>query len=123
MMQFMGVWFSSFLYGGFLIPGEDMIWPFKIFFYILPLKYTVRSMIYAEFIDSKYDSCSKYDDEEICFGKKGDEVLDNMNNIYPLFSSDNTLREDFLVVFGLTILFKLVYFILLLSSNKTTKAI
>lgn len=121
MMLFMGVWFSAFLYGGFLIPGEDMIWPFKIFYYILPLKYTIRSMIYTEFIDSRYDSCdkTKYEDE-ICFGKDGDEVLENMNSIYPLFSSDNTLRVDVLIIMGLTIMFKGIYFILLLTSNKST---
>jgi ABC-type multidrug transport system ATPase subunit len=124
MMSFMGVWFSSFLYGGFLIPGEDMIWPFKIFYYILPLKYSIRSMIYTEFIDSKYDNCNKkrYEDE-LCFGKKGKEVLENMNTIYPLFSSDNTLRNDLLIVFGLTLFFKLLYFVLLLKSNKSSKLI
>ena len=122
MMQFMGVWFSGFLYGGFLIPGEDMVWPFKLFYYILPLKYTIRSMVYTEFIDSKYDSCDKnrYEDE-ICFGKEGKEVLENLNQIYPLFSSDNTLMVDLLVIFGLTVLFKMIYFFLILTSNKTSK--
>ena len=122
MMQFMGVWFSGFLYGGFLIPGEDMVWPFKLFYYILPLKYTIRSMVYTEFIDSKYDSCDKnrYEDE-ICFGKEGKEVLENLNQIYPLFSSDNTLMVDLLVIFGLTVLFKMIYFFLILTSNKSSK--
>ena len=122
MMQFMGVWFSGFLYGGFLIPGEDMVWPFKLFYYILPLKYTIRSMVYTEFIDSKYDSCDKnrYEDE-ICFGKGGKEVLENLNQIYPLFSSDNTLMVDLLVIFGLTVLFKVIYFFLILTSNKSSK--
>ena len=49
MMNFMSIWFSAFLYGGFLIPGEDMIWPLKIFFYIMPIKYTVRAMVYTDF--------------------------------------------------------------------------
>ena len=101
-----------------------MIWPFKIFYYILPLKYSIRSMIYTEFIDSKYDNCNKkrYEDD-LCFGKKGKEVLENMNTIYPLFSSDNTLRNDLLIVFGLTLFFKLLYFVLLLKSNKSSKLI
>ena len=53
----MGFWFSAFLYGGFLIPGEDIYWPLKIFFYILPIKYTVRSMNYVDNIDAKFDGC------------------------------------------------------------------
>ena len=55
--------FSAFLYGGFLIPGEDIYWPLKIFFYILPIKYTVRSMNYVDNIDAKFDGCAKYDDD------------------------------------------------------------
>merc|ERR1711988_985643 len=39
MLNFMQLWFSAFLFGGFLLPGEDMYWPLKIFFYILPIKY------------------------------------------------------------------------------------
>ena len=80
MMLFMGQWFNAFLFGGFLIPGEDMIWPLKIFYYPLPIKYTTRSMNYIDNIDAEYDACEEYDDaisaeaKEICFGEDGKDV-------------------------------------------------
>ena len=49
--------------GGFLIPGDDMIWPLKVFHYILPIKYATRSMNYVDNIDAEYDGCKKYQDD------------------------------------------------------------
>merc|ERR1711988_265086 len=57
MMQFMGIWFQAFLFGGFLIPDEDVVWPFRAFSYIMPLKYTVRSLVHNEFTSATYGSC------------------------------------------------------------------
>ena len=37
MMGQQNLFFTAFLFGGFLLPEEDMVWPFKIFFYIMPV--------------------------------------------------------------------------------------
>ena len=39
MMQVMNMWFSGFLFAGFLIPEDDMVYPFKIFYWILPVRW------------------------------------------------------------------------------------
>ena len=117
MMQFMGLWFSAFLYGGFLIPGEDIYWPLKIFFYILPIKYTVRSMNYVDNIDAKFDGCAKYDDDEqFCFGQ--DALLKNVGSIYPLITDENTLSTDIGIVLAIAAFFKLQYIIILVVKSR-----
>lgn len=47
MLQFMNFWFGSFLFAGYLIPLDDMFWPFKLFYYIMPYSYYVRSIMYS----------------------------------------------------------------------------
>ena len=127
-MQFMGIWFSAFLYGGFLIPGEDMVWPLKIFFYIMPIKYTVRSMVYTDFHFSEYDSCdkSKYRNE-LCFGEynqkknDGDEVLDGIGDVYPLITSKDYSWEDVGVLLAMAVFYKAVYVgIMIMKSKQVT---
>ena len=123
MMQFMGAWFSAFLYGGFLIAGKDMVWPLKVFFYITPLKYTVRSMVYTEFVDSKYDSCDNYGGNDICYGEKGKDVLDNMNLVFRLFSDNNTLDVDIGCLILIALVCKLGYIIQLVMLSKKASTI
>jgi hypothetical protein len=124
MMQFMGLWFSAFLYGGFLIPGEDIYWPLKIFFYILPIKYTVRSMNYVDNIDAKFDGCAKYDDDEqFCFGQQGDEVLKNVGSIYPLITDENTLSTDIGIVLAIAAFFKLQYIVILVVKSRAASTL
>jgi hypothetical protein len=100
MMQCMGLWFSAFLYGGFLIPGEDMVWPLKVFYYILPIKYSVRSMVWAEFHQADFAKCKGGVDPgavqsngEYCYGQDGTDVLDSLNNIFPV--SDRSVDLSF----------------------------
>ena len=125
MMNFMGFWFSGFLYGGFLIPGKDMIWPLKIFYYILPLKYGVRSMVYAEFIDADWSKCKTFADtgapKGLCFGEDGADILDNLADYgFPSASSSDTVAGDILRCLAIAAVAKVGYFVLL--TIKSTQA-
>ena len=124
MMMFMGIWFSAFLYGGFLIPGEDMIWPLKIFFYIMPMKYTVRTMVYTDYIHSEYDSCDKKAyRNEICFGQDGDEVLDTLTNVFPLITSKSYSAEDIMVLLVMALIYKFFYVVILFTKSRAKTTI
>ena len=124
MMQFMGIWFSAFLYGGFLIPGSDMIWPLKIFFYIMPMKYTIRTMVYSDFIHSEYDSCDKNKYEgELCFGQDGDDVLDNLGKVMPLITSKDHSLEDIMILLAMAVFYKLIYVVILITKSRAVTTI
>lgn len=49
MLQYVNLWFSSFLFCGLFLDIENITWPFRIFSYILPFRYTLRSMAYVEY--------------------------------------------------------------------------
>jgi hypothetical protein len=87
MLQFMNVWFASFLFGGFLIPFRDLYWPFTFFYY-------VRSSIYEQFVATTFEPCVNPLASAVCTpSTDGSDVLDSMNRMIPLISSDNkTLR-------------------------------
>ena len=129
MMNFMGFWFSGFLYGGFLIPGKDMIWPLKIFYYILPLKYGVRSMVYAEFIDADWSKCKTFADtgapKGLCFGEDGADILDNLADYgFPSASSSDTVAGDILRCLAIAAVAKVGYFVLLtIKSTQASKVV
>mmetsp|Transcript_76097 Transcript_76097/g.217263 ORF Transcript_76097/g.217263 Transcript_76097/m.217263 type:complete len:394 (+) Transcript_76097:76-1257(+) len=130
MMQCMGLWFSAFLYGGFLIPGEDMVWPLKVFYYILPIKYSVRSMVWAEFHQADFAKCKGGVDPgavqsngEYCYGQDGTDVLDSLNNIFPLFSSENQVFGDIMFCVAIAAVFKVIYCVMLINKSKAASKV
>eukprot|EP00937_MAST-01D_sp_MAST-1D-sp2_P001512 g1512.t1 len=58
MLMFMNNWFSSFLFAGVMIAEADVVWPFRLFCYILPLKWGLQGMMYIEFTDSTWSGAT-----------------------------------------------------------------
>ena len=56
--MFMNLWFGAFLFSGLLIAEHDVIWPFRLFCYILPLKWGLRAMIFIEYNDVTFDGAT-----------------------------------------------------------------
>ena len=120
MMSYVQVWFTAFVFSGWLIRAEDIIWPLRVFAYILPLRFTLRSMIYLEFIDSEYEPCD-FSSDAVCYGnpsvlgpQDGADVLDKIGEILGPFSSKNTLVLDILMPLALGVGFKIVHAVLLI---------
>eukprot|EP00978_Attheya_sp_CCMP212_P012579 scaffold31452_cov48-Attheya_sp.AAC.2 len=112
MLNFMNIWFASFLFGGFLIPLSDMFWPFKIFYYVLPFSNVIRSMVYAEFIDATWEPCNPLEstDSAVCVDSTdGAAVLDAVGKVYPLISSENKIASDVGIMLLIALFFKFVY--------------
>lgn len=118
MMQFMGCWFSGFLFCGVFIPRDDIHWPFKLFYYTFPLKNALRSMVYVEFIDNTFPECTTSD--VLCFGADGKTILDSVGNIYELFSSKDTYGEDIACLLAIAFVCKAVYFAILIKKSRST---
>lgn len=120
MMLIMFMWFSGFLYAGFLIAAEDMIWPFKIFYYILPMKYGIRSMGYLEYHDSTYKKCSS---GSLCFGRDGPDVLDSIHEIFGTIDNKRTFGEDIGASLAVAFFFKALYVYLFLKESRRASTI
>jgi ABC-type multidrug transport system ATPase subunit len=123
MLNYLSFWFAGFLFGGFLVPEQDLFWPFKFFYYVMPLGYYVRSSTYLIFRDITWDTCSDFTTQPVCSeSSDGDAVLDAFGRIYPLISSDNQVAKDIIILIAIAAFWKLVYFFTAISvSKKTTK--
>jgi hypothetical protein len=112
MLQFMNVWFASFLFGGFLIPFRDLYWPFTFFYYIMPFSYYVRSSMYEQFVATTFEPCVNLLASAVCTPTTdGSDVLDAMNRVIPLISSDNKTLQDIAALAAIGLFYKLLYVI------------
>merc|ERR1712003_316023 len=55
LLNLIGFWWATFLFGGFLIAKDDVPWPLKALVYISPIRYTTRSVIYSEFEGTTFE--------------------------------------------------------------------
>ena len=116
MLQFMNFWFGAFLFGGFLIPLDDMIWPFELFYYIFPYSYYVRSGVYELLIDSEFSNCTNANESAVCVQcyepgctVPGDEILDDLGRIISLFSSNDEVAKDIGIMIAIAAFFKIMH--------------
>jgi ABC-type multidrug transport system ATPase subunit len=110
MLQFMNVWFASFLFGGFLIPKRDLYWPFELFYYIMPFNYFVGSSMYEIFTATKFEPCTDITTSAVCVDStNGTEVLAALGRVIPLFSTSNQTTQDIGVLLAIGAFYKLLY--------------
>jgi hypothetical protein len=97
MLQFMNFWFAGFLFGGFLISEDSLIWPFRLFFYIMPFGPYLRSVMYVTITESDWGDLST------------DEVFAELSAVYPLISNENRVVEDIGILIAIGCFYKLLY--------------
>ena len=70
MLNFLQVWFISFLFAGVMIPEDMVIWPFRIFCSIMPLKWGISSIAWLDAYDAEYNGaylCESADRNDCLF--------------------------------------------------------
>ena len=112
MLQFMNVWFASFLFGGFLIPLRDLYWPFELFYYIMPFNYFVRSSIYETFRQTTFEACTDPTTSAVCVDStNGLEVLAGLGRVIPLFQDTDQTVQDIGVLLAIGAFYKIMYIV------------
>mmetsp|Transcript_11266 Transcript_11266/g.14548 ORF Transcript_11266/g.14548 Transcript_11266/m.14548 type:complete len:764 (-) Transcript_11266:453-2744(-) len=149
MLNFVQVWFGSFLFCGIMVPIKDVIWPINIFGYILPLKYGLSSIVYEEFIDQNWkgaETCNPnsnsnenycfhikgYNGEhdgytcgnlissgDVCYGAKGWQVLEQLNKLFESLNSDDLFYENVLILSIMVFVLKCIHTYLSISNCYT----
>mmetsp|Transcript_19713 Transcript_19713/g.49424 ORF Transcript_19713/g.49424 Transcript_19713/m.49424 type:complete len:298 (+) Transcript_19713:1-894(+) len=130
MLMFLNTWFASFLMNGILVAESDVIWPFRAMFWMLPMKWCLRSFLYLEFSDSIFkgatlDSSAKgftcgADRKLQCYGVTGTQVLDSIGDNYKSIESKDNVSMDCMIMLIIGGVFMIAYFVVL--QIKTTKA-
>lgn len=135
MLNFLQIWFTSFLFAGVMIPEDMVIWPLRIFCYILPLKWGIASIAYLDANEEKYRSahpcpyptdpaCLTHDGDSIgwkcdsdielsqCYGYTGTQVLDTLGGNYEAVSSENNVLRNFGIIIAIAFVFQLQFMVI-----------
>jgi hypothetical protein len=124
MMAFVMYWFCSFVFAGLFVPEADIIWPFRTFVYVMPLKYALQSLIYLDFHDSTFtcggDGRLSFNGQKCSGDVSGSDVLSYIGqNVIDTAPNTNTVAQDVAVLLAIGATYKIIYFVLL--STKANK--
>merc|ERR1712232_539877 len=120
MMGVVILWFASFLFSGLFLKPEFIIWPFRVFCYLLPLRWMLRAASYLEYNGTEWDgavlqsgglgfTCPDAANAMQCFGRTGDQVLVSLRRQFGHISTEDTVLNDFLCILAIGVFFKLLY--------------
>ena len=152
MLQYMNLWFASFLFCGIMVPEADVPWPMKLFNYILPLKYFLKSAMHTDLhqttfsgaildaedprgfscprnvtldgaVDAVKEKASESHNSLACYGFYGDQVLDSLGVTYRSIKSKDTYAEDILIILAIGIFFKIMGTMMTIHSCSATMSI
>jgi ABC-2 type transporter len=126
MLAFTSYWFGFFLFSGFLISQEDLVWPFKLFFHIFPFSYYLRSQMYNLLIDTEWTPCNPLENiknSPICFpAPTGKLVLTALRVAYPVIEAEDTFAQDLAAMIAIALFFKALYIAgVYAKTSKTSK--
>jgi len=136
MLNFVNAWSAGLLFCGLLFRGEDVIWPLRIFYYVLPLKWLFNSAAYDIYTPVVYpdaELCTAGSDPMCsmlgykctnltsinCFGHTGAQVLDTLHYSFPTLSSKDERGLDIACILAFTVALKVMYAICLVLVTKS----
>eukprot|EP01052_Picozoa_sp_SAG31_P005941 SAG31_NODE_269_length_18741_cov_11.185441_5_plen_1316_part_00 len=132
MLNYQGMWFLGLLVGGIVIRIEDVVWPFRAFFYIIPYRYLNKAIYKTIFMstppyegailcDSAADpvgcplgfTCPGRSTLQGCSGVTGRQMLTSLNQVYEAADPDADITFNVAMVVALMGAFKLTYHVAL----------
>lgn len=136
MMQYVNLWFCSFLFCGIFLPVENIIWPFRVLSYILPYRYTFQAMGYQEFsgttwhgaVECTYGSSDTNcleggfkcaEGTQTCYGYTGDQVLKTIQGRFAVINDQDNFGPYIGVLIAIAVVCKFSYILLL--AKKTSE--
>ena len=116
MLFYMNFWFASFLFGGFVIPLDDLYYPWTIFYHTMPFSYYVRSAVYEAFAYATFETCPVGSFSAVCVqeetagaGVPGVQIVEAFSNVMPLADSDDTVGRDIIILIAIGVAYKIIY--------------
>jgi len=134
MINYQGMWFMGLLVGGIVIRVDDVIWPFRAFFYVIPYRY-LNKAIYktiwsntppyegAQLCDSSANpvdcplgfTCQNVSSLQACSGVTGRQILTSLNQVYEAIDPDTDIALNVGMVLVLIAVFKLTFHLALVG--------
>ena len=97
----MNFWFAALLFGGYLVGEDTLYWPFKLFFYIMPFGYYLRSTMYVTISESDWSGS----------GYTTDEIFEELHTIYPLIENKDRVVGDIGILVAIACFYKILYIV------------
>jgi hypothetical protein len=103
----LNLWTVSFLFSGFFLRPEFVIWPFRALNSIFPLGRTMAAMMYLEFHGSEWKGAVSTPDGGFvcpggspiqCYGPTGDDILRSLSNAFPVDDTDTVFADVMLIL-------------------------
>jgi len=129
------LWSTAILNTGVVFRGDDIIWPIRLFYYILPLQYTFNGAAYSLIQPSTFDGaalcapgatvqtqlgleacnyngfyCPNATSPLTCYGRSGLQVLHSLHYIYDTIGDEDKRGLDILLLLAIALVVKLHYF-------------
>ena len=142
MLNYVQNWFTSLLFCGFVFRGTEVIWPFRLFYYIMPFQWFFNSAIYNVFSSASYDgtvacnatSCLLADDCTTCergfycpgggnaalqcWGPDGPNILTSGHVSYEVVTPENHFARNLIILVAQAAVYKFG-FILQMAQKST----
>lgn len=125
MMGSVSLWFASFLFSGNFLDGEQVIWPFKLFTYLFPLRWSMQAIHYLDTHGTDWQgseksvfppgfSCST----SPCFGYTGDQVRETLSQSFGNISAEDTVAQDLLNILLFGLFFKILAIVIVIKRTQ-----
>lgn len=116
MLVFMNFWFASFLFGGFVIPYDDLYFPWTMFYHIMPFSYYVRSAVYISFAYATFETCEPGTFSAVCIqeeepgaGVPGLQIVEAYSYVMPIATSEDNTWQDIWSLVAIGVVYKIIY--------------
>jgi len=128
LFNYLGMYFTAFLFCGMFVDTADVIWPLRAFCYFFPMSWGLQSFVHAIYHGGPdYEGamnctagellpngalcsyqgfyCSSDDDPTgaVCYGISGDQILNSLSVQFPIYGDDGHYPRNiaFVIAFGL----------------------
>jgi len=122
MLSFVMYWFATFIFAGTFLPTTEVVWPLRAFTYVTPYGYATRSLVYLNFHGQDF-ACymPPQSQSESCMPQTGGQLMTTIGESTPMaiISDNNTVLQDACALLAIAVVFKVVYFALVLVTTKT----
>jgi len=146
MLCYLGYWSSSIVFCGLVFRGGDVIWPFRLFYYTLPLKWVFNAVgydVYTPGVFSGAAACAAGSAVTLadgtamtcssagyycegaatsfgCWGRTGSQVLSTLNLSYESLTEEDERVFDALILLIMIVVLKLGYIFILWTKVSAT---
>jgi hypothetical protein len=134
MLAFLMYWTSSIVFCGLVFRGGDVVWPFRVFYYIMPLRWLFNGLGYDLYTPSTYDGalectpgaaittdqgdatcaatgfyCTDASQSLGCYGRTGSQVLETLHFAYESLGSEDERLMDVMILLGMALVLKVAF--------------